>query len=78
MPSCATIANISILIAVVALIVGYFLTRRSKRKEPLSSSVSESDRWMVLEIERKDGVEDGCLWEVHDTWELRDHSEAAR
>ena len=76
MPSCATIANISILIAAVTLIAGYFLTRRSKRKEHLSSSVSESDRWVVLEIERS--AEDGRLWEVHDTWELRDHSEAAR
>jgi hypothetical protein len=78
MPSCATIANISILIAAVTLIAGYFLTRRSKRKEPLSSSASESDHWVVLEIERKDGAEDGRLWEVHDNWELRDHSEAAR
>ena len=78
MPSCAIIANISLLIAALTLIVGYFMTRRSKRKEPLSSSAVESDRWIVLEIERKDGPEDGHLWEVHDNWELRDHSEAAR
>jgi hypothetical protein len=37
-----------------------------------------SDRWVVLEIERKDTAEDGNLWEVRDNWELRDHSEAAR
>lgn len=78
MPSCAIIANISLLIAAVTLIVGYFVSRRSKRKEPLSSSAAESDRWVVLEIERKDTAEDGHLWEVHDNWELRDHSEAAR
>lgn len=78
MPSCAVIANISLVIAAVTLIGGYFVSRRSKRKEPLSSWAAESDRWIVLEIERKDAPEDGHLWEVHDNWELRDHSEATR
>ena len=77
MPSCAIIANISLLIAVVAFIGGYFLSHRLTRKEPLPSSASESERWVVLEIERKDTAAGGPVWEVHDNWELRDHSEAA-
>jgi hypothetical protein len=64
-------------LAVLALLVAHFARRKSHDGQPAASR-APSDRWVVLEIERKDTTEDGYLWEVHDNWELRDHSEAAR
>jgi uncharacterized iron-regulated membrane protein len=63
----------------VAAFAGAYLwsLRRAGRRsdETLSSEAPRSDRWVVLEIERKQSAEDGLLWEVHDNWEPSQHRE---
>jgi hypothetical protein len=61
-----------------ALVGVYVRSRHAKHKMPDTSSAAQTNRWVVLEIERKDTAENGRLWEVHDDWELRDHREAAQ
>jgi hypothetical protein len=51
--------------------VYWWSLRRARRhsNETLSSEAPRNDRWVVLEIERKQSSDDGLLWEVHDNWE---------
>ena len=72
----------------IATALGFFVTaftgaylwslRRARRQsgEKLSEA-SRNDRWVVLEIERKQDSDDGLLWEVHDNWEAINHREVA-
>lgn len=52
------------------------LGRAGRRKAKLASETPKNDRWVVLEIERKQSAGDGLLWEVHDNWEPPEHREA--
>jgi len=74
------IVIVALALSAVALSGVLLLTRRRKhaQKEPPASSMPQSDRWLVLEIERKDSAENGSLWEVHDDWKLRDNREVAQ
>ncbi|GEM_PF-2479701 len=49
--------------------------RVPRRQDALSAGAAKNDRWVVLEIERKQGGDDGLLWEVHDNWEALHHRE---
>jgi hypothetical protein len=63
----------------VAAFTGAYLwsQRRGPRQsaEMVSSETPRNDRWLVLEIERKQSAGDGLLWEVHDNWEPPQHRE---
>ncbi len=63
----------------VAAFTGVYLwsQRRARRQSDATVSFESprNDRWVVLEIERKQSAGDGLLWEVHDNWEPSQHRE---
>ena len=64
---------------VVAFPGAYLWSLRRAGRQSNETRVSETpknDRWVVLEIERKQSADDGLLWEVHDNWEPSQHREA--